>query len=58
MLVLSRQVNETIIVTVPPSDHPQEITIAVIKAHGNVRLGIGAAPEVTILRDDAIKQDA
>ena len=53
MLVLSRKNRERIIITVPPSDKPQQIEIVVteISPH-KVRIGTVAQPGVKIWREE------
>lgn len=48
MLVLTRKLNEEIVVSTPEGDH---VVIKVLKLHsGEVRLGIDAARDIKIMR--------
>ena len=51
MLILSRRVNESIIVN-------GDITFTILAIRGNqIRIGIKAPPEVTIVRDELLDRD-
>ena len=51
MLILSRRVNESIIVN-------GDITFTILAIRGNqIRIGIEAPPEVTIVRDELLDRD-
>ena len=51
MLILSRRVNESIIVN-------GDITFTILAIRGNqIRIGIEAPPEVTIVRDELLERD-
>lgn len=53
MLVLSRNVEESIIITVPPSDKTTTITVLQVDIRGNKsRLGIEAPKLVTVHRSE------
>lgn len=53
MLVLSRQYNESIIITVPPSTEPTEVVITVVDIRGDkVRLGCTAPTHVPVHRQE------
>ena len=53
MLVLSRKVDERIVITVPPSDKPTQIIITAVEFRGDkVRIGIDAPSDVLVLRDE------
>lgn len=52
MLILSRQKDESIFIY-PPGSSPIKIKI-VDQAGGNIRLGIEASPEITILRSELL----
>ncbi len=56
MLVLARRVNESIMLTVPPSDTEIQIRVTVVdRRQGKARIGIQAPPEVRIAREEAKK---
>ena len=53
MLILTRRVGETTMITVPPSDKEQVITITVLGVKGNqVRTGTVANDDVGIDREE------
>lgn len=54
MLVMSRQVHESVIITVPPSPVPQEIRVTLIKVKSLLaaRLGFQADASVVIDREE------
>lgn len=53
MLVLSRQRDQSVVITVPPSDKPQEITVTVVDIRGDkVRLGFAADASVPVHRKE------
>lgn len=61
MLVLSRHVEEEIVVTVPPSTEPTTFTIKVTRLYSNspgrtakVRLGFDAPPAVKFVRAELL----
>ena len=57
MLVLSRKENQSIRLTVKPSEAPTEITLVVVNdrdKHGYIRLGFEAPQSVHILRTELI----
>ena len=54
MLILTRRVNESVIITHPDGT---EITVSVLGMVGNqARLGFNAPKEVQILRDNAVER--
>lgn len=56
MLCLTREKREGITITVPPSDKPQTIHLVTMRVTpGRVRLGIDAADEVVIVRDEIME---
>jgi carbon storage regulator CsrA len=53
MLALSRQVGETVVITVPPSAVPQEVRIVVASAdRQKARLAFDADPMIVIDREE------
>lgn len=51
MLVISRQRDERVIITVPPSTKPTEIEVTIVDIRGDkVRTGYNAPKEVNIAR--------
>lgn len=57
MLVLSRERDETVIITVPPSAEPQRIVMVYVEQRGHkVRLGFDAHPSVVIHRGEIQEQ--
>lgn len=55
MLVLSRQEDETVIISVPPSDRWQRIEVKIVDVRGDkVRLGFEADESVTIHREEVM----
>lgn len=58
MLVLGRMAGQKITITVPPSDATREITLTVIRLSPlNVKLGIDAPQDVSIVRDDVLSTE-
>lgn len=56
MLILSRRLGETIVIN---PGLPDEIRVTVMAIHGDkVRLGVQAAPEVTIHREEVAEKIA
>ncbi len=57
MLVLDRNVSETVTITVPPSTEPRVITVlyASRKAGGHIRLGFTADRDVVVNRSEVVK---
>lgn len=57
MLILTRRVGETTMMTVPPSDKEQVITITMLSVKGNqVRYGTDAPAEVVVDREEIYKR--
>ena len=57
MLILTRRVGETTMITVPPSDKEQVISVTVLGVKGNqVRTGTVASEEVSIDREEIYKR--
>lgn len=57
MLFLTREKRDGITITVPPSDKPQKIHVVTMRVTpGRVRLGIEAADEVVIVRDEIMEE--
>lgn len=55
MLVLSRKLGEEIFLDVPPSDRRRTITVTLADLdRGKVRIGITAARDVTVFRDNLL----
>lgn len=55
MLVLSRRENEELVVTVPPSDQPQEIRIHVCRCSAlKTRIGLVAPRHVVVMRPELL----
>ncbi len=53
MLVLSRRLHQSVIITVPPSTVAQRVEVQVVEIDGRaVRLGFNAAPEVAVNRQE------
>ncbi len=53
MLVLSRKINEKVIISVPPAASVTTVTIAVVEiTGGKIRLGFEAPQEVRIDREE------
>jgi sRNA-binding carbon storage regulator CsrA len=51
MLALSRQVGETVVITIPPSAVPQEVRLTVVSAErSKARIGFKADPAIIIDR--------
>lgn len=59
MLVLSRNLNERIFVSIPASNAPIQVTLMVcsLSQKGSVRIGIDAPESVRIYRDDIQKTE-
>lgn len=61
MLVLSRMKDESIFITIPPSDKPREVVMTVVDIRGDkVRLGVDAPLEIGVNRQEvheAIKRE-
>lgn len=58
MLVLTRKVNESVVIIVPPSAKEQRITVTLKTRYEVVRLAFDAAAEVKILRTELVKTKA
>lgn len=55
-LVLSRKINERVMIEVPPSTYPQTIEVVVVDIRGDKsRLGFRAEPEIVIDREEVLK---
>jgi carbon storage regulator CsrA len=53
MLVLGRKHNESVVIEVPPSEHPVQIQVTIVDIdRGKTRLGFKAARKVLILRKE------
>lgn len=53
MLVLSRKLDESIIITVPPSDSVQQIRVTILEARGDkTRMGFRAERDIVIHREE------
>lgn len=53
MLVTTRHPGESVIITVPPGDKPQRITVKLIQVRGDrVRLGFDAPREIEVHREE------
>ena len=53
MLVLSRKKNEKLVIVVPPCDKQQTVVVTVVDClQSRVRLGMDAAKEVAIYREE------
>lgn len=53
MLVLSRDVNERVIITIPPSSKPQRVVVTAVATCGSrTRLGFDAERDVEIFREE------
>lgn len=53
MLVLQRMPDQSVVITVPPSDREQRVVCTVARVRGNaVRLGFTAHPDVYIHREE------
>jgi carbon storage regulator CsrA len=56
MLILGRNVNETVTIIVPPSDKPQTIEVVVTEAHRDkARLGITADRAIRVHRKEVVE---
>ena len=56
MLILGRNVNETVTIIVPPSDKPQTIEVVVTEAHRDkARLGIIADRAIRVHRKEVVE---
>jgi len=59
MLILGRNVNETVTIIVPPSDKPQTIEVVVTEAHRDkARLGIIAERAIRVHRKEVLESIA
>lgn len=57
MLALNRKLHERIYLDIPPGTERRQVIIEVVRlGEWQVKLGIEASDEITILRDDAVNK--
>lgn len=54
MLVLSRKIGEEIVIVVPGVDEPIKVSIGEIKYNSNVKVGITASKDISIIRGELL----